>query len=512
MESAGFAATMRRALDLWRVARAARRALVAPERERAAARRALAGLMADARGVPMKVGQFLSTLEESGAFDELAQGVSPEPVETMLACVAEALGRDPAEVFDDFDPEGVAASLGQVHRARLRDGALAAVKIRYPGIGAAVDAELRLASLLPGMGPVRRWGFDVDAYRRALRENLDRELDYVGEARRQGRFRAAAAPGIVVPEPFLDLCRPGVLVQRWEDGVPLEAAARWPVPERRATAETLLRGLLHAVLVSGHLHGDPHAGNYRFRLGAGGQPEVVLYDFGCTVEIPDAARLALLKLLDGARTRRAVDPLACFAAMGFDAEKLTHIAPRLSALCGILFEPFLVDGLFSARYWRLGSRVEALFGELKWWFRSAGPPELLFLMRAFHGLVAQLETLGVAVSWRQALDAAVPRARWEEARAFEPRNPGVRAPTLDSVAQYLKVQVLEHGRQIVGVTLPAPQVVELESIIPDDVRERIAAAGVDLGAIRQRAVASGIVPQELFHLPADPRSYRVWLE
>lgn len=114
------------------------------------------------------------------------------------------------------------------------------------------------------------------------------------------------------------------------------------------------------------------------------RPSVVLLDYGCTVALTMQERMGLLKLIVACVERDETDPLHCFCAMGFDGE-LCPLHRILPALCDILLEPFAEDRPFSTREWHLGSRCDALLGELKWWFRAAGPPQLLFLMRAFQG-------------------------------------------------------------------------------------------------------------------------------
>ena len=509
--------TIRRGIQLAKIAHAAAGIRRADAATKPLAQRALTRLLADARGVPMKVGQYLATLPDHQAFAPLTETIEPVPVEAVAATLEATFGCPLDAVFLTFEPSEAAASLGQVHRAVLRDGRTVAVKIRYADIATAVEAEMGLAGLLPHVGPVKTWGFDLNGYRTALKDNLDRELDYLGEADRQYQF-ATAVPvsGLVVPTIVPEWCREGVLVQSWEEGQRLSALETWSAADRRAVGVTLAQTLFKSLFVAGEVHGDPHPGNYLFRKDAQGRPQVVLLDYGCTVRVPEQARLALLKLISGCRAGDDTDAFTCFVAMGFDAEKLRPIASTLPALCRVLFEPFLRNGPFGLQDWALSERMDALLGDLRWWFRSAGPPHLFLLMRAFHGLTYYLEALRIGIDWWAALTHAVGPDTLAAAHMFRPMPvPGPDRPVTGfaGLARLLKIHITEGDRQVVSLALPAEQVVHLEELIPADTLKRIHADGsINLPHIIQQACDTGLNPQPLFQLATSTRSYRVWLE
>ena len=224
----------------------------------------------------------------------------------------------------------------------------------------------------------------------------------------------------------------------------------------------------------------------------------------------------MLKLILGCADGDDTDPLSCFVEFGFDAQKLASISDVLPALCMVLFEPFLQDDPYSTKYWDLNTRTEALLGELRWWFRSAGPPSQFLLMRAFSGLVSHLRALRIILPWRTVLLRTLGDDVIAQARNFRPAplpEGIVRAATLfDSLAKFLKILVTEDGRQVARVSMPASQVADLETLVPEDVLEKLREAGIDVKEIARKACDSGIVPQELFSLTAGARQYRVWLE
>lgn len=151
------------------------------------ASQALTALFADARGVTIKFGQIMAQGGDD-PLTELTDSIEPLPLSDMIPVIEEELGLPALEVLESIDESQAAASLGQVHKARLKDRKKVALKVQYPAIKDAVDAEMKLFGLMPGVGPVNKWGVDLDGYKPALRDNMDRELDYRNEAAHQEEF------------------------------------------------------------------------------------------------------------------------------------------------------------------------------------------------------------------------------------------------------------------------------------------------------------------------------------
>ncbi|MBD3669220.1 MAG: ABC transporter [Gammaproteobacteria bacterium] len=484
--------------------------------ERLLAQRALTAMFAEARGVTMKIGQLFADSDEATPFRELLDNIEPLPLETVLPLIDRQLGRPYHEVFEHIEASSAAASLGQVHHARFKqDGSEVAIKIRYPDIRDAVESELRLAGLMPGMGPVKKWGFDLLGYKEVLKQNMDRELDYRSEAQRQQAFaQGVMVDGLVVPKVYPELCREALLVQSWEGGESLEQAKEWPIELRQQLSRILIKTLLTSLFHHGQVHGDPHSGNYLFRRGGHGV-EVALLDYGCTIEVNETARLALLKLILAMREGRDISPLQCFAAMGFDEQKLGYIAPTLPLVARILLRPFHATRPLRMEDWPVSQPMSRLLGDKRWWFRSAGPPQLLLLLRAFQGLSRQLQSLEAYQDWWTLIRESLGDELLQRAREFQlpPLSRELsETPGLQAIADTLHVEVLKNGSPHVKVSLPAEAALDLAELMPEEVLEQLQGSGeIDLEAIQQRVNDSGIAPQDVFDYSHADKHYRVWL-
>jgi ubiquinone biosynthesis protein len=237
--------------------------------------------------------------------DELAvlqDRVAPAPADAIAALIHTELGRSPLEVFAQFDPEPVAAaSIGQVHRARLADGQDVAVKVQRPDIDELVERDLEtILHIARRIESTTAWGrrAGVVELARGFADNLREELDYELEARNTATV--AELPGshhpLRVPRVFEALSTRRVLVLEWLDGTSLRDAG--PLldelgADRTNLARGLLANFLAQVLRAGVFNADPHPGNVLV------MPDGTLaqIDFGSVGRLDSLQRLALVRLL-----------------------------------------------------------------------------------------------------------------------------------------------------------------------------------------------------------------------
>jgi hypothetical protein len=178
------------------------------------------------------------------------------------------LGDDPENVFAEFDPQATAAaSLGQVHRARLKTGEEVAVKIQYPGIARTIRADVRnLAAIFAPLRLTKDWA-SVKLQLEEIRVLLERETDYETEASNQREARALFSEddGIIVPRIYDQLSTKRVLTMDFIDGMSAnEALASNPPQELldvwgARNVRACLRMFYHR-----RLYTDPHPGNFIF--------------------------------------------------------------------------------------------------------------------------------------------------------------------------------------------------------------------------------------------------------
>ncbi|KAB2342214.1 AarF/ABC1/UbiB kinase family protein [Actinomadura rudentiformis] len=254
----------------------------------------------------VKFGQVLSTRRDllpQAFIDELSHlqdKVPPAPAAEVERVLTEELGESPYTVFAEFDPVPLAAaSIAQVHRARLRSGAEVVVKVQRPGIRPLVERDLDLVNRLAATLERRtRWGPSLGAvelahgFGVALRE----ELDFHVEARNTTAIGAGGPTGLRLPALHPERSTGRVLIQEWLDGVPLGAADRLIEErglDRAKLARTLLDGLLTQIMRDGTFHADPHPGNILLMRDGG----LALLDFGSVGRLDARMRGSLQDIL-----------------------------------------------------------------------------------------------------------------------------------------------------------------------------------------------------------------------
>ncbi|WP_324649514.1 ABC1 kinase family protein [Georgenia sp. H159] len=269
--------------------------------------RSLRLAMSDAGVTFVKLGQMLSTRPDvvGPAFaDELGRltsQVAPQPWAEAERTLREELGAPPAEVFAHIDPEPLAAaSVGQVHAARLHDGSSVVVKVQRSDARRQVTADLdimrRLARQLERS---TRWArsLRVVALTEGFAANLDEELDYRVEAENTEAVRRATTGTVQVPRVHHDLSGPRVLVMERARGRELSRAgtvlAGLAPPVRGELARALLAAVLRQMFGTGVFHADLHAGNVLLD----DDGTLTLLDLGSVGRLDKVARTALGRMV-----------------------------------------------------------------------------------------------------------------------------------------------------------------------------------------------------------------------
>jgi aarF domain-containing kinase len=224
------------------------------------------------RGAVMKIGQTLATFPDIAprefveTLDRLHFNAPPMHWSLLREMVFNELGDDPEKLFASFDKQAfAAASLGQVHRARLHSGEEVAVKIQYPGIGRTIRDDFRnlFLFLLPSR-LTKDWDSAKDQMD-DLRRRLEQETDYEQEAAllEQARALFREDDGIVVPRVYRQFSTSRVLTMERLEGVHLgEYVERNPSQEERnEVTRRILRGWYRMMYAGRLLYADMHPGN-----------------------------------------------------------------------------------------------------------------------------------------------------------------------------------------------------------------------------------------------------------
>ena len=249
------------------------------------------------KGAAMKIGQVLSFLDVGLVPPEyqeefqrkLAKLRDAAPTVTfkdMKKVIESQLDEPFKDVFDEFDEEPIAAaSIGQVYRARLAEtGKEVAVKVQYPGVAAAVRADMQNLGLILRLAKRIAPGMDPQAMGQEIRDRIEEELDYELEAQNQRTLARIfrGHPFIVVPDVVTSLSREKILVTEFVEGIGFEELKGYSQEDRDRFGEILFRFYFGCLYRQHQFSGDPHPGNSM--LLADGR--MAFFDFGLFKRMP----------------------------------------------------------------------------------------------------------------------------------------------------------------------------------------------------------------------------------
>ena len=260
-----------------------------PERDKDAA--ALATALGSLKGPIMKVAQLLATIPEAlpaeyaAELGQLQSQAPPMGWAFVRRRMAAELGPEWQSKFASFEHEAAAsASLGQVHRAVAQDGRRLAVKLQYPDMQSAVEADLSQLGILFSLHRRMRPAIETSEILKEISARLREELDYELEAKHTRLYGIIFEddPIIRVPDVLPELSTRRLLTMTWLDGRRLLDYTDRPLDERNAIARAMFRAWWFPFSHYGVIHGDPHLGNYTvFEDASGKAAGINLLDYGC---------------------------------------------------------------------------------------------------------------------------------------------------------------------------------------------------------------------------------------
>lgn len=356
------------------------------------------------KGAPMKLGQMLSLHEgflprEVTAVLSLLQKESPSlPYSTIRAQIEKEVPQLLPDIEHIEEEAFAAASIGQVHRAFLKDGREIAVKVQYPEIDKIIRSDMKTLKGTLGSVLSRLIKVDLGPFWEELEDRLYEELDFEKEA--QNNLRALEIyndPRVVIPAVLPEYSSMHIITMQFETGMNADEASKASQELRNQWGDILFTVMLDGMFRYRFLHADPNFGNFAFREDG----TMVIYDFGCMKEVPETLSKTYchigLVALDG-DINQIPELLQQAGIQKFNGEKLSpdFLKPHLD-----LFREMLPDetgpfGKDPKLYTRLMELARTDWRES---FEMDFPPDAIFIHRTIAGQFGNMQRLAPQANW-----------------------------------------------------------------------------------------------------------------
>ncbi|MGA7327232.1 MAG: AarF/ABC1/UbiB kinase family protein [Rhodomicrobium sp.] len=366
-----------------------------PEKNAAQLAAALGGL----KGPLMKVAQLISTIpdalppEYAAQLSQLQSQAPPMGWPFVRRRMAAELGPDWKAKFASFGEQAAAAaSLGQVHKAESTDGRALAVKLQYPEMQSAVEADLNQLRVVMSIYKRMDTAIDTSEIVSEIAARLREELDYGLEARHMALYSLVleGERAIRVPEVLPELSTKRLLTMTWLEGRKLLEYKTRPLEERNVIARALFRAWWYPFSHYAVIHGDPHLGNYTIFEEDGRAAGINLLDYGCIRTFQPKFVGGVIDLYHGLRTKNRDLVVHAYETWGFRGLS-KDLIDILNIWAGFIYGPLLEDrvrpvaeGVSPSEYGR--REVFRVHQGLKAKGPIKVPREFVFMDRAAVGL------------------------------------------------------------------------------------------------------------------------------
>lgn len=279
------------------------------------------------QGLFVKVGQLLSILSNflpeafQAPLDELQDKIPPRPIAEIRQRILEELGSTPEKLFRHFEEQPIAAaSIGQAHRAILKNGMEVVVKVQHANIEEIAQTDLHIIERLTKL---TAWFFEIKGIEYTytqVRQMIEEELDFEQEAKAMQQIQAnlKEEKGLKIPTVQAQFSTSRVLTTSFCEGVKINNIAQldeWGI-DKRALSDRLVHAYCVMIFDNGFYHADPHPGNILVQKDG----TIVLLDFGAVATIQPIMRTGLLQLIEGAAKNDTEKIIAALKTAGFIAD------------------------------------------------------------------------------------------------------------------------------------------------------------------------------------------------
>jgi len=387
----------------------------------------LAAALGGLKGPLMKVAQLVSTIpdaippEYAAELGQLQNMAPPMGWPFVRRRMAAELGPEWRAKFSNFGEQAAAAaSLGQVHKATSLDSRPLAVKLQYPEMQSAVEADLNQLRIVMSIYKRMDAALDTSEIVGEIGARLREELDYDLEARHMALYGRIFKddPAILVPELLPELSTKRLLTMTWLEGGKLLNYKTRPLEERNVIAKALFRAWWYPFSHYAVIHGDPHLGNYTIFEEDGRAAGINLLDYGCIRTFHPKFVGGVMDLYHGIRTKDRDLIVHAYETWGFRGLS-NDLIDVLNIWAGFIYGPLLddrvrpvADGVAPNEYGR--REVYRVHMGLKEKGPVKVPREFVFMDRAAIGLGAVFLHLATEMNFYRVFNEVIEDFKLED--------------------------------------------------------------------------------------------------
>jgi predicted unusual protein kinase regulating ubiquinone biosynthesis (AarF/ABC1/UbiB family) len=368
-------------------------------------------VMSEMRGGVMKLGQMISITDDllmppeiTSVFKQLQKNASIMTDKELNQVFKKNFKLKPEQLFDYFERKPfAAASIGQVHRGRLKTGENVAIKVQYPDIVRAIKNDFsNLVKLDELFALLYKNKPNLDLVVDELKHSLVLECDYLHELKQMKFFKEELEKefkGIYVPQTYSEFCTSEVLTMEFVSGDSFEESLNYTQDEKNFLGKTLYESFLYSLWGLNRLHTDPQNGNYLFQ-----RDKMIILDFGSTRTFDLEFLSFYFKLFQACEMNDF--PAYCLAGKKlefFEKDEEMEVMNNHYEMVQKLYYPYLQPGTYAVKNLNPVQLLKNFVSQISFKGRSSPRREFLLLDRTNLGIFTKLNRWESEINWLSGL-------------------------------------------------------------------------------------------------------------